>query len=129
MALMLAGSEEEIGKTIEERGFMIAQEPAVGSGAMIVALAEAIRDAGFNYQQLLHVAAVDIDRRAVHMAYIQFSLLHIPAIVPVGDSLPMRFYEEAHAGPCHGRLERKAPESRAGREGDCPDAHARSARK
>ncbi|WP_349962908.1 N-6 DNA methylase [Rhizobium sp. ZPR3] len=96
MALMLAGSTEEIGRIIEERGFMIAQEPAVGSGAMIVALAEAIRDAGFNYQQFLHVTAVDIDRRAVHMAYIQFSLLHIPAIVLVGDSLAMKFHEEWH---------------------------------
>ncbi|HEY0122177.1 MAG TPA: class I SAM-dependent methyltransferase [Rhizobium sp.] len=96
MALMLAGSKEEIAKTIAKRGFMIAQEPAVGSGAMIVALAEAIRDAGFNYQQILHVTAVDIDRRAVHMAYIQFSLLHIPATVLVGDSLAMRFHEEWH---------------------------------
>ncbi|MBD9524666.1 SAM-dependent DNA methyltransferase [Ensifer sp. ENS02] len=94
MAMMLAGSSEEIGKTIEKRGFMIAQEPAVGSGAMIVALAEAIRDAGFNYQNTLHVTAVDIDRRAVHMAYIQFTLLHIPAIVLVGDSLAMRFHDE-----------------------------------
>jgi hypothetical protein len=94
MALMLAGSKEEISKIIEKRGFMVAQEPAVGSGAMIVALAEAIRDAGFNYQHLLHVTAVDIDRRAVHMAYIQFSLMHIPAIVLVGDSLAMKFHEE-----------------------------------
>ena len=96
MALMLAGGKEEIGSTIERRGFVIAQEPAVGSGAMIVALAEAIRDAGFNYQQFLHVTAVDIDRRAVHMAYIQFSLLHIPATLLVGDSLAMRFHEEWH---------------------------------
>lgn len=96
MAMMLAGSKEEIGNIMEKRGFMVAQEPAVGSGAMIVALAEAIRDAGFNYQQMLHVTAVDIDRRAVHMAYIQFSLLHIPATVLVGDSLAMRFHEEWH---------------------------------
>ncbi|MDR6819807.1 hypothetical protein J2X76_005004 [Neorhizobium sp. 2083] len=96
MAQMLAGSREDIGKIIEERGFLTAQEPAVGSGAMIVALAEAIRDAGFNYQQRLHVTAVDIDRRAVHMAYIQFSLLHIPATVLVGDSLAVRFHEEWH---------------------------------
>ncbi|WP_245294469.1 N-6 DNA methylase [Rhizobium aegyptiacum] len=96
MAQMLAGSREDIEKTIQERGFMVAQEPAVGSGAMIVALAEAMKDAGFNYQQRLHVTAVDIDRRAVHMAYIQFSLLHIPATVLVGDSLAIRFREEWH---------------------------------
>jgi len=94
MALMLAGSSHEIGRAIEKRGFMIAQEPAVGSGAMIIALTEAIRDAGFNYQQTLHVTAVDIERSAVHMSYIQFSLLHIPAVVLVGDSLAMQFREE-----------------------------------
>jgi len=96
MARMVAGAAEDMRQAIAKRGFMLAQEPAVGSGAMIVALAEAIREAGFNYQQLLHVTAVDIDPRAVHMAYIQFSLLHIPATVVVGDSLAMRFRENWH---------------------------------
>ncbi len=80
--------------TIEERGFMTAQEPAVGAGAMIIALAEAVRDAGFNYQQQLHVTAIDIDRRAVHMAYVQFTLMHIPAVVIEGDTLRMEFRDE-----------------------------------
>ncbi len=70
MALTLVGSKEEIGGTIVRRGFMIAHEPAVSSGAMIVALADALRDAGFNYQRSLHVTAVDIDRRGAHMGYI-----------------------------------------------------------
>lgn len=96
MARITAGSAEDMQKVIAERGFMLAQEPAVGSGAMIIALTEAILEAGFNYQQLLHVTAADIDPRAVHMAYIQFSLLHIPATVIVGDSLAMRFREEWH---------------------------------
>lgn len=96
MARITAGSAEEMQQAIAKRGFMLAQEPAVGSGAMIIALAEAILEAGFNYQQLLHVTAVDIDPRAVHMAYIQFSLLYIPATVIVGDSLAMRFREEWH---------------------------------
>ena len=94
MARMVAGSPEEMRKVLERRGFMLAQEPAVGSGAMIIALTEAILEAGFNYQQLLHVTAVDIDPRAAHMAYIQFSLLHIPATVIVGDSLAMRFSDQ-----------------------------------
>lgn len=96
MARIIAGSAEDMQQAVAKRGFMLAQEPAAGSGAMIVALAEAILEAGFNYQQLLHVTAVDIDPRAVHMAYIQFSLLHIPATVIVGDSLAMRFREEWH---------------------------------
>lgn len=35
-------------KAIVRRGFMLSQEPAVGSGAMIIALAEAILEVGFN---------------------------------------------------------------------------------
>jgi hypothetical protein len=96
MARVIAGSAQDMQQAISARGFLLAQEPAVGSGAMIVALAEAIREAGFNYQKLLHVTAVDIDPRAVHMAYIQFSLLHIPATVIVGDTLAMQFREEWH---------------------------------
>lgn len=94
MAAMLAGSPEEMKSIIGKRGYMLAQEPACGSGAMIIALAEAVKDAGFNYQKCLHVTAVDIDSRAVHMAYIQFTLLHIPAVVIVGDCLAMKFREE-----------------------------------
>ncbi|MGL4094361.1 N-6 DNA methylase [Agrobacterium cavarae] len=85
---------ETVKRAVEERGFICAQEPAVGAGAMMIALAEAIRDQGFNYQQCLHVTAVDVDRRAVHMAYIQFTLMHIPAVVIEGDSLRMEFREE-----------------------------------
>jgi len=46
-----------------------------------------MRDEGINYQQQLHVTAIDIDATAVHMAYIQFTLLHIPAIVVHGNAL------------------------------------------
>ena len=72
---------------IAEKGYTTAMEPACGAGAMVIALAQAMREADINYQRHLHVTAVDIDPRAVHMAYIQFSLLHIPALVIVGNSL------------------------------------------
>ena len=94
MAKMTVGTAEDAQKTISERGFISAQEPAVGAGATIIALAEAIKDLGINYQQHLHVTAIDIDPRAVHMAYIQFSLMHIPAHVIVGDTLRMEFRED-----------------------------------
>jgi hypothetical protein len=54
---------------------------------MVIALAEAMRDIGHNYQRHLHVTASDIDPRAIHMAYIQFSLLHIPAHLMFGNAL------------------------------------------
>jgi hypothetical protein len=35
---------------------------------------------GVNDQQHLHITAVDIDIRAVHMTYLQLSLLRVPAV-------------------------------------------------
>lgn len=85
---------------IEQRGFVSVSEPACGAGAMVIATAEAMLGAGINYQQHLHVIAQDIDSRAVHMAFIQLSLLHIPAVVILGNTLMMEerehWYTPAH---------------------------------
>lgn len=85
---------------IVERGFVTAADPAVGAGAMPLALCAAMKDAGINYQHALHVTAQDIDERAAHMAYIQLALVHVPAVVVVGDTLRMedraRWYTPAH---------------------------------
>lgn len=100
MAKMTIGTAEDLQSTIDKRGYITAQEPAVGAGATIIALAEAIKDLGINYQQHLHVTAIDVDPRAVHMAYIQFSLMHIPAEVIVGDTLRLEF-QESWFTPAH----------------------------
>jgi hypothetical protein len=71
------------------RDFITVGEPACGSGGMVVALADSLRGAGINYQQIMHVTAQDLDLTAVRMAYIQFSLLHIPAVVIHGNTLTL----------------------------------------
>lgn len=100
MGMLSLGDPAAMRSLIEEKGYVTAMEPACGSGAMVIALAEAMREVDINYQRYLHVTATDIDRRAVHMAYIQFSLLHIPAEVIVGNSLSMeahdRWFTPAH---------------------------------
>jgi len=70
------------------------QEPACGSGGMVVALADAMIEDGFNPQQQLCAVGVDVDSRAVHMAYIQLSLLGIPAVLYVGNTLTMEMGSE-----------------------------------
>lgn len=86
--------------TLEERGFVTANDPAVGGGAMPLALCAAMKDAGIEYQRRLHVTVQDIDERAAHMAYVQLSLIGVPAIVIVGDTLRMedrsRWYTPSH---------------------------------
>jgi hypothetical protein len=46
------------------------------------------------------VTAVDVDPKCVHMSYLQFSLLHIPAVIIHGNSLSLeefgRWYTPAH---------------------------------
>jgi type I restriction-modification system DNA methylase subunit len=49
MAKMLVHDAKHL---VEEQEFIRAQEPCVGSGAMVIALAQALREEGINYQQL-----------------------------------------------------------------------------
>lgn len=84
MAKMLVHDTKSL---MEKREFLRAHEPCVGSGAMVIALAQALREEGINYQQALHVTAIDIDITAVHMAYVQCTLFHIPAMILHGDTL------------------------------------------
>ena len=97
-------------KLLEERQeFIRAHEPCVGSGAMVIALTQALREEGINYQHKLHVTAIDIDIVAVSMAYVQCTLLHIPAqICPRRHTRRRGLQRLAHVGACHRMLGRKA---------------------
>ncbi|MBN1516353.1 SAM-dependent DNA methyltransferase [Candidatus Sumerlaeota bacterium] len=74
---------------IERKGFVTVQEPACGAGAMLIGLCEAMRDAGVNYQEHMHVTAIDVDPTAAQMCYIQLTLLHVPAVVFIGNTLSL----------------------------------------
>ncbi|MCS6271847.1 SAM-dependent DNA methyltransferase [Shewanella baltica] len=74
---------------IEDKPVITLHEPAVGSGGMVIAYAQALREKGVNYQQRLWVQAIDLDPVAAMMAYIQFTLLHIPAEICIGNTLTM----------------------------------------
>lgn len=87
--LMAGMTMTDAASVIERQGFIQMNEPAVGAGGMVIATAEALMNQKINYQQCMHVTAVDVDPTAVHMAYLQFSLLHIPAIVVHGNSLSL----------------------------------------
>lgn len=114
MARLTLGDGAHARSLFEQYGFVSVMEPAVGAGGMVIAMAEALRDAGINYQRQMHVTAVDVDARAAHMAYVQLSLLHVPAIVIVGNSLSLeqreRWYTPAHViGGWSWRLRRRRP--------------------
>lgn len=91
---------DDIQEKIDKDGFITVGEPAVGGGAMVIAIAKEIKERGINYQKHLHVTAVDVDIRAVHMAYIQLSLFFIPAVIVHGDTLRMEEYSHWYT-PAH----------------------------
>lgn len=100
MARAQVGDGKVLREEIARKGYITVNEPAVGGGAMVIAFAEAMQEAGIDYQHHLHVIAQDVDARSVHMAFLQFSLLHIPATVILGNSLALEEREHWHT-PAH----------------------------
>jgi hypothetical protein len=98
MGLMTFG--DDVKQHIAARGYFTANDPRIGGGAMIIGLASAMREQGFNPQKQLHVTGVDCDERSVHMAYVQLSLLYIPAVIVHGNSLTLDEHEHWYT-PAH----------------------------
>lgn len=90
MAKMIIGENSK--DIVAEKGFISVSEPACGTGAMVIAAAQELLNQGVNYQQNLHVTAVDLDPTCVHAAFVQFSLLHIPATVIHGNTISLEEY-------------------------------------
>ncbi len=86
MAQMQAPEMVELCKTQE---FITVNEPTCGAGGMVIAIADALQKSGINYQKQVHVTAQDLSATAVHMTYIQLSLLGIPAVVVHGNTLTL----------------------------------------
>jgi hypothetical protein len=87
--MMARMSVVDMGPDLGGRDFVTISDPAVGAGAMLIAVALELHEAGIEYQRRIHVTAQDKDERAAHMAYVQLALLGVPAIVIVGDTLRM----------------------------------------
>lgn len=99
---------------VERDGFIAVQEPAIGGGAMVIPVIRAVREAGLNPSQHMHVTGVDIDWTVLRMAYVQLSLLGVPAVLYVGDTLRMEMREDWYT-PVH-VLEGWGRRLRAGRD-------------
>lgn len=83
----------DIEKQLEEKDFITLSEHCCGSGGMIIAYAETLKEQGYNYQNQVFVEAIDIDEMCFMMTYIQLSLLGVSARVMHGDSLSWKFQQ------------------------------------
>ena len=75
-------------------------EPTCGAGGLIVAAIETLQAMKINYAWNVFVDCCDIDSRCVHATYLTLSLLGVPAIVRLGDTLRME-YREAWFTPAY----------------------------
>lgn len=71
-------------------------EPASGAGSMVIALAQAIREEGFEVAETLFATLVDVDPLCMQMGFLQVSCKGIPAVCVHGDVLTLEEYSFAY---------------------------------
>lgn len=81
--------DSSLKERIRQEGWIAVNDPACGAGALLVAVANQMRETkvGVNYQQNVLFTAQDIDELAAYMCYIQLSLHGCPGYVIIGDTL------------------------------------------
>jgi type I restriction-modification system DNA methylase subunit len=96
---------------LDSQPFITAGEPACGAGGMILALVKVMTRAGHDPARKLWVQAIDVDRLAALMCYVQLSLWNVPTEIIVGNTLSWDIREvwytpAHHMGPWKYRLRR-----------------------
>ncbi|MGP2504480.1 SAM-dependent DNA methyltransferase [Pantoea ananatis] len=74
-------------EVFRDKPFITFAEPACGAGAMTLAFASMLKQAGYSPHRYLWVSVTDIAPLAAGMAYIQLSLCGIPGEVVIGNAL------------------------------------------
>ncbi len=83
-------------KDISNQQIITLNEPTCGSGGMVLAGVEVLRNKGINYADRLLVVCGDLDKRCVHMAYLQLALAGVPAIILHQNALTLETWDEWH---------------------------------
>jgi type I restriction-modification system DNA methylase subunit len=91
---------DDIVEKVARHGFVTVNEPASGSGATVIAMMLAMQERGLSYQRHVHVIATDLDSTAAMMAYVQLSLMHVPAVIVHGNTLTLEEYSHWYT-PAH----------------------------
>ena len=91
--MMAEISATDLEDKIRNKKVLTLSEPCSGSGGMVIAFAQTMKEKGYNYQNKLFVEAIDIDDMCFKMTYIQLCLLGIPARVIKGNSLSLEYQE------------------------------------
>lgn len=92
MASITAGDVGELVRK-SKRGFFTVSEPACGSGAMLLALADEVRRQGFDPAEVMYAEATDLSNTAFRLGFLSLALAGIPALVIHGDSMTGKIFE------------------------------------
>lgn len=79
----------DITEALKHKEYVSVNEPASGAGAMIISVVKEFIELGLNHSRQLYVVAQDVDPICADMAYLQLSLLGVPAHVILGNTLAM----------------------------------------
>lgn len=95
MCAKLNVSESVVNEIKEIDGILTLHEPTCGAGGMVLATADILyNEYHFNISRNLLVECGDIDRRCVHMTYLQLALAGIPAIVYHRNGLTLETWDK-----------------------------------
>src|SRR5690625_356506 len=113
LLVSLTINDTDLSERVQERGFITANDPAVGAGGMLIAFAERMRSTGLNPQTQLHVTGTAVDVTCVHMSHVQLTLLGVPAVIVHGNTLTLEershwFTPFHHLGHWNTRLKQPA---------------------
>lgn len=72
---------------IKEQNWLSVNDSACGSGIMLIAAANYLKDIGINYQRDVLFVGQELDPLIAYMGYIQMSLLGLPGYIKIGNSL------------------------------------------
>ena len=95
-------SMSAVGSIIEENGFVTVQEPAVGAGGMVIAMADVIEGLAFDPAKHLWIEATELSRSTYHMGFIQINARGVAGRVICGNSLSMETYSSPYTAAAAG---------------------------
>lgn len=88
-------------RLIEENGYISVLEPALGCGSMVIAVADALEDRGFDPALALWVHATELSATTFHIGYLQLALRGVSGIVVNGNSLSLESFDGAFTPASH----------------------------
>lgn len=113
-------SRESVEAALAEGRPLTLCEPAAGAGCMVIAVADHLKELGFDLQRTLFATLIDVDALAYQMAFLQMSLKDIPAVCVHGDSIALT--ERECAFTIAGAIQQGLPVWRVGQSP--PHTHA-----